>query len=119
MTEPAREWKGVMSWIKQNGFHEGRNWRIWYEDDGAYTLWLCAEDPTTGENALVATLKTSDEAKSLAQRLQDVLDGGNKADAALREIYCLECSEAAEHHSSCDYARSASVYHSADLKEPA
>ena len=33
-----------------------------------------------------------------------------------RERYCLECSEAAEHHSSCDYARSASVYHSADLE---
>ena len=33
-----------------------------------------------------------------------------------RERYCLECSEAAEHHSDCDYARSASVYHSADLE---
>ena len=75
MTEPAREWKGVMSWIKQNGFHEARNWRIWYEDDAAYTLWLCGEDPTAGENALVATLKSSDEAKQLAQRIQNVLDG--------------------------------------------
>ena len=28
-----------------------------------------------------------------------------------QERYCLECSEAAEHHSGCDEARSASVFH--------
>ena len=42
-----------------------------------------------------------------------VLDSPEPEPCPTKEVYCLECSEAAEHHSYCDDARSASVYHAA------
>ena len=66
MTEREVESRSL-GWVQRNGYLDVGRWEIWMEDDGSVTLWL--------DMIIVATLPSPDEAKSLAQRLQDVLDG--------------------------------------------
>ena len=78
MTEPLK-WNGHIA------DSAARRWRVWLEDDDSFSLTVGEAILDDVGAILAGRLDTEDEAKQLAQRLQDVLDGVHETDKLLSE----------------------------------